>query len=100
MAGNISMDPELLRDASNTMIADADALGRASRAVPESVNAGEGAEVIGDIIGEVATWAATLAEVHIAIADITRKVANETLSNEASVVETLGKIDTAIDPYA
>lgn len=100
MATNISMDPETLLNVSTRVQEDSDAIGAASDAVPTNIDAGDGSQVVADIISAIAVWAATTAEVHTALAHITRQVANETMANESEAITQLNSIDEAVNPFS
>ncbi|MEV8249362.1 hypothetical protein AB0O87_00375 [Microbacterium sp. NPDC076768] len=92
----IEFETAEVRFAASELQDAAELLGGATRAVPESVDAGEGSQPIADVLGRMSEWTGLLAGVHSDIAGLLEDIAARIIDDEETVSEALEGISSEL----
>ncbi|WP_194765064.1 hypothetical protein [Microbacterium sp. UFMG61] len=93
----IEADTTEIRFAASQLHEAADLLGAASSSFPDTVDAGEGSQPIGDVLGRLSHWAALNAGVHADVAGLLQDIASKIIDDEEAVADALSRISAQLE---
>ncbi|MEX0161106.1 MULTISPECIES: hypothetical protein [unclassified Microbacterium] len=93
----IEADTTEIRFAASQLQEAAELLGAASSSFPGTVDAGEGSQPIGDVLGRISHWSALHAGVHADVAGLLEDIASKIIDDEEVVADALSRISSRLE---